>query len=144
MKKLLIAGLVISAMAFAKGSFSGNNDGYGKGQGQYQGKQMNQIQETTLTEAQQKELATLRAAHQKVTAPLMISLQEKDLAIDKELLADKVNWTKVESLTKEKAAIESQLEVLRLKHQVEIKEKFGINVSGFGKGMNGQGKGMNR
>jgi Spy/CpxP family protein refolding chaperone len=100
---------------------------------------MNQMQNTTLTEAQQKELATLRAAHQKVTAPLILNLQEKDLAIDKELLADKVNWTKVESLTKEKAAIESQLEVLRLKHQVEIKEKFGINIGGFGNGMKGQG-----
>ena len=146
MKKLLIVGLALSSMAFAKGNFNGNNDGFGKGQGQNQGKQMNQMQNVTLTEAQQKELATLREAHQKKTAPIIISLQEKDLAIDKELLADKVNWTKVESLTKEKAAIESQLEVLRLKNQVEIKEKFGINVGGFGKGMKGQGqgKGMNR
>ena len=146
MKKLLVIGLALSTMAFAKGNFNGNNDGFGKGQGQNQGKQMNQMQNITLTEAEQKELATLREAHQKVTAPLIISLQEKDLAIDKELLADKVNWTKVESLTKEKAAIESQLEVLRLKNQVEIKEKFGINVGGFGNGMKGQGqgKGMNR
>lgn len=144
MKKLLVIGLALSTMAFAKGNFNGNNDGFGKGQNQ--GNQMNQMQNITLTEAQQKELATLREAHQKVTAPLVISLQEKDLAIDKELLADKVNWTKVESLTKEKAAIESQLEVLRLKNQVEIKEKFGINVGGFGKGMKGQGQGkvMNR
>ncbi len=144
MKKLLVIGLALSTMAFAKGNFNGNNDGFGKGQGQNQGKEMHQIQETTLTEAQQKELATLTEAHQKVTAPLMISLQEKDLAIDKELLADKINWTKVESLTKEKAAIESQLEVLRLKHQVEIKDKFGINVGGFGKGMKGQGHGMHK
>ncbi|MBP6126133.1 MAG: hypothetical protein KA446_05640 [Leptotrichiaceae bacterium] len=150
MKKLLIVGLALSSMAFAKGNFNGNNDGFGKGQGQNQnqnqGKQMNQMQNVTLTEAQQKELATLREAHQKKTAPIIISLQEKELAIDKELLADKVNWTKVESLTKEKATIESQLDVLRLKNQVEIKEKFGINVGGFGKGMKGQGqgKGMNR
>ena len=49
-------------------------------------------------------------------------------------------------INKEKATIESQLDVLRLKNQVEIKEKFGINVGGFGKGMKGQGqgKGMNR
>ena len=37
---------------------------------------MNQMQNVTLTEAQQKELATLREAHQKKTAPIIISLQE--------------------------------------------------------------------
>ena len=144
MKKILILVLALTSMAFAKGNFNNNKDFEGKGQGQNQGQGMNQMQNVTLTEAQQKELATLREAHQKVAAPLILSLKEKDLAIDKELLADKPNWTKIETLTKEKANIESQLEVSRLKNGVEMKEKFGINVGGFGKGMKGQGKGMNR
>ena len=145
MKKILLIGLALTSLAFAKGNYDGNNNDKEYGQGQNQGKQMNQMQNTTLTEAQQKELATLRDAHQKVTAPLVITLKEKDLAIDKELLADKINWTKVETLTKEKAAIESQLDVLRLKNRVEIKEKFGINVGGFGNGKGKMGgKGMNR
>jgi Spy/CpxP family protein refolding chaperone len=144
MKKLLVIGLALSTMAFAKGNFNGNNDGFGKGQGQNQGNQMNQMQNVTLTEAQQKELATIRETHQKAMAPLMLSIQEKDLAIKKELLADKVNWTKVESLTKEKSDIEAKMEVQMLKNQVEIKEKFGINVGGFGMGMKGNGKGMKK
>ena len=142
MKKLLLVGLALSSIAFAKGNFNNNNNG-GKGTGQNQGKQMNQMQNVTLTDAQQKELATLRETHQKETAPLRLALDEKDLAIKKELLADKPNWTKIETITKEKATIESQLDVLRLKNQVSMKEKFGMDFGGgFGKGSKGQGKGM--
>ena len=137
MKKLIILGMALSTMAFAKGNF--NNDNFGGKDGQ--GKEM---QVSTLTEAQQKELATVRETHQKAMAPLMLSIQEKDLAIKKELLADKINWTKVESLTKEKSDIEAKMEVQMLKNQVEIKEKFGINVGGFGMGMKGNGKGMKK
>lgn len=142
MKKLIILGMALSTMAFAKGNF--NNDNFGGKGGQGQGTQGKEMQVSTLTEAQQKELATLRESHQKTMAPLMLSIQEKDLAIKKELLADKVNWTKVESLTKEKADIEAKMEVQMLKNQVEIKEKFGINVGGFGMGMKGNGKGMKK
>ena len=72
----------------------------------------------------------------------ILSIQEKDLAIQKELLADKVNWTKIEGITKEKEAIETKLEIQRLKNQAEIEGKFGINVGGFGKGSKGYGKGF--
>lgn len=142
MKKLIILGMALSTMAFAKGNF--NNDNFGGKDGQGKGTQGKEMQVSTLTEAQQKELATVRETHQKAMAPLMLSIQEKDLAIKKELLADKVNWTKVESLTKEKSDIEAKMEVQMLKNQVEIKEKFGINVGGFGMGMKGNGKGMKK
>lgn len=144
MKKILIVGLALTTLAFAKGNFNNNNDFDEKGQGQNQGMQMKENQASTLTDAQQKELAALRETHQKAAAPLILSLKEKDLAIDKELLADKPNWTKIETLTKEKSNIESQLELQTLKNRVEIKEKFGIELCGFGQGMKGQGKGMNR
>lgn len=139
MKKLLVLGMALSTMAFAKGNFNNNsNQKDQKGQGT----PMRETQVSTLTEAQQKELATLRDAHQKAMAPVILNVKEKELAIQKELLADKINWTRVEALTKEKADIEAKLEVQRLKNQVEIKEKFGINVGGFG--MKGQGKGMRK
>ena len=143
MKKLLIVGLALSSIAFAKGNFNNNGNNTGNGTGQNQGKQMNQMQNVTLTDSQQKELATLRAAHQKETATLRLAIDEKDLAIKKELLADKPNWTKIETITKEKTAIESQLDILRLKNGVAMKEKFEMAFgSGFGKGS--KGKGMNR
>jgi len=82
----------------------------------------------------------LRAVHQKTMAPLIVNVQDKDLAIKKELLNEKPNWSKIEVLTKEKATIESQIEVLRLKNKSEMQDKFG---TGFGNSF-GQGKGMNK
>ena len=73
-------------------------------------------------------------------------LKVRELAIKKELLADKPNWTKIESLVKEKTSVESKIELQMLKNRVEIKEKFGLefgNFMGKGKGM-GQGKGFNK
>ena len=139
MKKSIIIGIVVlSTLAFAKGAYNNNFSGRGQGQGT----PMRETQASTLTDAQQKELITLREAHQKVADPLILSIQEKDLAIQKELLADKVNWTKIEGITKEKEAIETKLEIQRLKNQAEIEGKFGINVGGFGNGSKGYGKGF--
>lgn len=138
-KKILILGAVVSSLAFAKGF--NNTTTTGQGVSVTQNKSYSKI--ATLTEAQQKELADLRAKHQKDMAPLMLSIQEKDLAIKKELLADKPNWTKIESIIKEKESFETRRELQMLKNRTEIKEKFGLDFgNGFGKGQ-GMGKGKN-
>ena len=144
MKKILIIGTIASSMAFAKGFNNNNNMTTGQGMGGTQGKNYSQV--AKLTEAQQKDLTDLKAKHKKTVAPLMLDKQEKELAIKKELLADKPNWTKIESLVKEKESVESKIELQMLKNRVEIKEKFGLefgNFMGKGKGM-GQGKGFNK
>ena len=125
-------------MAFAKGFNNNNSMTTGQGMGGTQGKNYSQV--ANLTEAQQKDLADLKAKHQKAIAPLMLDKQEK------ELLADKPNWTKIESLVKEKEAIESKAELQMLKNRAEIKEKFGLNFGNdFGKGHGmGQGKGFKK
>lgn len=147
MKKTLIVGAILSSLVFAKGYNTMNNN-MAKGNGTGGQGNMFALQNSTLTDAQQKELATLRETHFKAMAPLRISAEEKDLAIEKELLADKPNWTKIEAIEKEKAMIESQIEVLMLKNRVEIKEKFGIEFGfGMGQGMGdhmGQGMGNGR
>ena len=144
MKKILIIGTIASSMAFAKEFNNDNNMTTGQGMGGTQGKNYSQV--AKLTEAQQKDLTDLKAKHKKTVAPLMLDKQEKELAIKKELLADKPNWTKIESLVKEKTSVESKIELQILKNRVEIKEKFGLefgNFMGKGKGM-GQGKGFNK
>ena len=142
MKKILIIGTIASSMAFAKGFNNNNNMTTGQGMGGTQGKNYSQV--AKLTEAQQKDLTDLKAKHKKTVAPLMLDKQEKELAIKKELLADKPNWTKIESLVKEKTSVESKIELQILKNRVEIKEKFGLEFGNFmGKGM-GQGKGFNK
>ena len=76
----------------------------------------------------------------------MLDKQEKELAIKKELLADKPNWTKVESLVKDKESLESKVELQMLKNRAEVKEKFGLDFGNdFGKGHGmGQGKGFKK
>ena len=97
-----------------------------------------------LTKKQKKDLTDLKTKHKKTVAPLMLDKQEKELAIKKELLADKPNWVKIESLVKDKESVESKIELQMLKNRVEIKEKFGLEFGNFmGKGM-GQGKGFNK
>ena len=58
MKKILIIGTIASSMAFAKG-FNNNNITTGQGMGGTQGKNYSQV--ANLTEAQQKDLADLKA-----------------------------------------------------------------------------------
>ena len=121
-RKILVVGLIISSLVFAE-EFNNKNKNDVKGQGQEMeipiGEQPN------LSDAQKKELQAIFEKHHKALAPLMIASEEKDLAIKKEFLADKINWAKVESILKEKAVIEGQIEVHMLKNKLEIQEKFG-------------------
>lgn len=119
-RKILVVGLIISSLVFAE-EFKNKNDVKGQGQGM----EIPIGEQSNLSDAQKKELQAIFEKHHKALAPLMIATEEKDLAIKKELLADKINWAKVESVLKEKAVIEGQIEVHMLKNKLEIQEKFG-------------------
>ena len=119
-RKILVVGLIISSLVFAE-EFKNKNDVKGQGQGM----EMPIGEQPNLSDAQKKEIQAIFEKHHKALAPLMIATEEKDLAIKKELLADKINWAKVESVLKEKAVIEGQIEVHMLKNKLEIQEKFG-------------------
>lgn len=119
-RKILVVGLIISSLVFAE-EFKNKNDVKGQGQGM----EMPIGEQPNLSDAQKKEIQAIFEKHHKALAPLMIATEEKDLAIKKEFLADKINWAKVESILKEKAVIEGQIEVHMLKNKLEIQEKFG-------------------
>ncbi len=121
-RKFLVVGLIISSLVFAE-EFNNKNKNDVKGQGQ--GMEMPVGEQLNLNDAQKKELQTIFEKHHKALAPLMIASEEKDLAIKKEFLADKINWGKVENILKEKSVIEGQIEVHMLKNKLEIQEKFG-------------------
>ena len=121
-RKILVVGLIISSLVFAE-EFNNKNKNDVKGQGQ--GMEIPIGEQPNLSDAQKKEIQAIFEKHHKALAPLMIATEEKDLAIKKELLADKINWAKVESVLKEKAVIEGQIEVHMLKNKLEIQEKFG-------------------
>ena len=62
-------------------------------------------------------------------APLKLTVEEKDLAVKKELLNDKPDWSKIEGILKEKANINAQIELIMIKTHNEIQTKFGITDS---------------
>ena len=121
-RKILVVGLIISSLVFAE-EFNNKNKNDVKGQGQ--GMEIPIGEQPNLSDAQKKEIQAIFEKHHKALAPLMIATEEKDLAIKKEFLADKINWGKVENILKEKAVIEGQIEVHMLKNKLEIQEKFG-------------------
>ena len=53
-------------------------------------------------------------------------MEEKKLAIKKELISDKPDWNKIENLINEKSKIEGQEEFIILKNKEDLKVKFGI------------------
>lgn len=79
-----------------------------------------------LTELQQKDIKTVQDKYKKQIDTLKISKEEKELAMKKELIAEKINWVEVEKLTKEKSDIEGQLEFTLLQEKEEIKAKIGF------------------
>jgi len=126
MKKILLIGAIISSFAFANTSMM--NMGNNNSSMDMKDMKSNTITtlKTSLTEVQQKELDSLREACKKAIAPLKITVEEKDLAVKKELLNGKPDWTKIEGILKEKASTNAQIELIVLKTNNDIKVKFGI------------------
>ena len=83
-----------------------------------------------LTEVQQAEMKIIKDKYQKQLNNLRLSEEEKEIAVKKEMLADKLNWERIETLMKEKSLIKGQTELLMLQERDEIKSKFGIEFMG--------------
>jgi len=125
MKKVLLIGAIISSFAFANSSMM--NMGNSNSSMNTTNMKMSSVTtKTSLTEAQQKELDSIREACKKSMAPLKLTVEEKDLAVKKELLNDKPDWAKIEGILKEKANTNVQIELIMLKTNNDIKVKFGI------------------
>lgn len=119
MKKILVGLAVLSAMVFAQGR--GNNDGGGRGgnknnqgQGYYQ----------TLSEEEQEKLNTIREEHRKEMTEKNLAIQEYRIQIEKELLKDSIDWSKIEKLVNQEYEKRSEMELLRLQYRSEVREEF--------------------
>jgi Spy/CpxP family protein refolding chaperone len=126
MKKILLIGAIISSIAFANSSMMH------KGNSTVTATNMSMASTTknvTLTEAQQKELDKIKDSCKKAMASLKLTVEEKDLAVKKELLNDKPDWSKIEGILKEKANVNAQIELIMIKSHNEIQTKFGITDS---------------
>lgn len=112
MKKILLIGAIISSIAFAHSSMMNTHSSMmNKGNSTATTTNMSMASTTknvTLTEAQQKELDKIKDSCKKAMAPLKLTVEEKDLAVKKELLNDKPEMIKTHN---------------------EIQTKFGITDS---------------
>ncbi len=138
-RKLLIISLILSSLIFAQGD-NGKNQKNNMGNVE----QKMEMPKPQLTEDQQKDLLLIMEKYHKEMAPLRLMIEEKNIKIKMELLNDKVDWNKVDSLLKEKAEIEGKLEVSMLKSRLEMEQKFpeikfgkGLMSMGMGKGQGG-------
>jgi hypothetical protein len=53
-----------------------------------------------------------------------LSVQEHRIQIEKELLKDSVDWSKIEKLVNQEYEKKAEMELIRLKHRSEIREEF--------------------
>ena len=125
MKKILLIGAIISSIAFANSSMINK----GNSTATTNMSMASTTKNVTLTEAQKKELDKIKDSCKKAMAPLKITVEEKDLAVKKELLNDKPDWSKIEGILKEKANVNAQIELIMIKTHNEIQTKFGITDS---------------
>lgn len=140
-KSILIVGLMVSTLAFAKGNGEmtnrKNNDSNTKGN---QGKFYN------LSEEEKTELLEQREKMHEEMAPYRLDMEEINIGIQREMLNENPDWAKIEKLTKEKAEVKAEMEVIMLKNKNEFGDKsffFGSMQGGKG-GSKGNSRCSNR
>lgn len=123
MKKILVTLVLVSSIAMARG------------QGNMQNHQMNQrnrnLQKNNflnLSEEEQKELNELRLKHRSMNQKEILEIKTLDLAIEKELLNEKVDWAKIKELNTEKFQKKAEISLECLKNKEELQRKFGKGI----------------
>ncbi|OQY09936.1 MAG: hypothetical protein B6I28_02060 [Fusobacteriia bacterium 4572_132] len=141
MKKGIIGLLMLlSVMTFARG---GNGQGtFDGGQRQFLGGNQNVSANynqrriipiySDLTEEQKAKLEKvekLRAKKRDEGRKTNLEIKEKNIAIQKEMLEDNVDWSKVEKIQKEIEKLKTEQKIIRLKEKKEIEKILGDDIS---------------
>jgi hypothetical protein len=120
-KMVVIMTLVISAASFASMNGQGSTN---------TGKQKMMQQEISiLTQEQQQEFQEMNLEAMKKSQSYKLQIEETDIKIKKELLKDEPNIKKLDKFSEEKASLKTKLEKYMIGHKIEMKEKFGSDVS---------------
>jgi len=138
MKKGIVGVLMlVSVVAFARGgdgqgqSYNGQNNQVSD---QNQVTQMNNNQKLrnpiydNLTDEQKEKLEKVRKLRDGIREDGKknhLNIVEKNIGIQKEMLEDKVDWTKVEKIQKEIEVLKTEEKMIRLKARKEIEEILG-------------------
>lgn len=136
---LLASALVLSASLFAMGGNmkGGNEDSLTekstKSECQNKGEHFKH-KFANLTDEQKKEVEKIIDKYSSDRNKIKIEIREKEIVVDKLMLEDKVDWTKVEKAVTDVSASHAKLRVLKLKERKEISQITGEKISfGFNK-----------
>lgn len=119
MKKYIVLGvLALSAASFAKGNGMGNNghDGKMNSKRNNKGAMVCPVDGTTM---RRDGKMALTHEQQKLRTQSSIAIQEKQLAVRKEMAKDNVNWTNIEKLNREMANLRADQQTQMMKFRVE-------------------------
>ncbi|UUV20026.1 hypothetical protein NRK67_16710 (plasmid) [Fusobacteria bacterium ZRK30] len=130
MKKLIaVLAVVVSAGAFAQdNSPQQMNQMSSEMNGNGMMSKMNQM--NSLTETQQKELTEMKSKQMTNHKKTMLDIKEVNIQIEKEQLAEKPNQRKINQLIDKKSKLMAQSQKDSLKFKIDVKEKFGIEMTG--------------
>lgn len=130
MKKLIaVLAVVVSAGAFAQdNSAQQMNQGSPEMNKNGMMSEMNQI--NTLTETQQKEFNEMKTAQMLKNKKIMLDIKEVNIEIQKEQIAEKPNQRKIGQLIDKKSKLQAQNQKDSIKFNIDVKEKFGIEMMG--------------
>ena len=142
MKKVVMVLSILAVLSSPAFAF-GNKEGHGKIGGSYYSMEENCRGNgfefnAKLTDEQKKEITSIRAKYISDIEKLRLSVQEKRIAVEKLLLEEKIDWSKVEKAVQEEYAVKTQLKMIHLKMRTEIKTKIGVDFPDRGKGMHGK------
>lgn len=127
MKKLIaVLAVVVSAGAFAQDNSA--NTGQQGMEGMQKNNMMNQM--NSLTEAQQKEFNEMKTKQMTNQKKTILDIKEVNIQIEKEQLAEKPNQKKINQLIDKKSKFMAQSQKDSLKFKIDVKEKFGIEMTG--------------
>jgi len=138
-KTVAVLAVVLSTGAFARGHMnSSSNTGM-----QHNNGQMMQNHLETLTEEQQIEFNELHGKHMRENQKIMLDVEEINLKTQREMLGEKPNQSNLNKLIDERSKIMAQKEKKNLEFRLQMKEKFGIEMTGrMGHTGRNKGRGM--
>ena len=85
---------------------------------------------TKLTDEQKSEIEKILKKYSPDKKKIMIEIREKEIAVDKLMIEEKIDWAKVEKALTETAVSHSKMRLIQMKEQKEISQVTGEEMFG--------------
>lgn len=131
MKKIIaVLAVVVSAGAFAQNMGNSAEDNYGRGSGMDYNQDGMMNQATFLNLEQEAEYNELQNKQMNAKQRLRLDIKEVELKIQREMISKNPNQRNIDKLIDQKAKLQAEHQKNMLKFRLDMKEKFGIEMTG--------------